>query len=59
MRKSGFAARCTAVTIGTALLVGVAGIAVAEENHGDAGVDVNVAITEITEPGVLAMTVAD
>ena len=60
MSKSGFVARCTAVTIGTVLLVGVAGVAMAAEtNYGDDGVDVNVAITEITEPGVLAMSVAD
>lgn len=58
MSKSGFVARCTAVTIGTALLVGVAGIAMAAEGHGDEDIDVNVAITEITQPGVLAMSVA-
>ena len=59
MSKTAFAARCTAVTIGTALLVGVAGVAMAEEvNHGDQDVAVNVAITEITQPGVLAMSVA-
>jgi hypothetical protein len=59
MSKTAFAARCTAVTIGTALLVGVAGIAMAEEGtNGDHDVAVNVAITEIAQPGVLAMTVA-
>jgi len=58
MSKTGFAARCTAVTIGTALLVGVAGIAMAEEGHGEQDVAVNVQIAEITQPGVLAMSVA-
>ena len=58
MRKSGFAARCTAVTIGTVLLVGVAGVAMAEEGDGDQDVAVNVEIAEITQPGVLAMSVA-
>ncbi|WP_022894344.1 hypothetical protein, partial [Agromyces subbeticus] len=59
MSKSGFVARCTAVTVGTVLLVGVAGVAMAEEvNQGDQDVAVNVSIAEITEPGVLAMSVA-
>lgn len=59
MSKSGFVARCTTVTIGTVLLVGVAGVAMAEEvNQGDQDVAVNVSIAEITEPGVLAMSVA-
>ena len=58
MSKSGFAARCTAVTIGTVLLVGVAGIAMAEEGQGEQDIAVNVAIAEITQPGVLAMSVA-
>ena len=57
MNKSGFAARCAAVTLGAALLTAVAGPAVADENYGDQDVDVNVSIPELTEPGVLAMTV--
>ncbi|PPI20209.1 hypothetical protein C5D44_17155 [Rathayibacter sp. AY1B5] len=43
---------------GAALLTAVAGAAVADENYGDQDVDVNVSIAELTEPGVLAMTVA-
>ena len=39
------------------MLVGVAGAAIADE-YGDQDVDVNVAITELDEPGVLAMSVA-
>ncbi|WP_139417696.1 hypothetical protein [Agromyces laixinhei] len=58
MSKSGFVARCAAVTVGSMLLAGVAGIAMAAEPD-DAGVDVNVSIAEINEPGVLAMSVAD
>ena len=58
MSKSGFAARCAAVTVGTVLLVGVAGIAMAEEGDGEQNVAVNVAIAEINQPGVLAMSVA-
>ena len=40
------------------LLVGVAGLAMAEEGYGEQDVAVNVAIAEINQPGVLAMTVA-
>ncbi|WP_157002420.1 hypothetical protein [Agromyces laixinhei] len=58
MSKSGFVARCAAVTVGSMLLAGVAGIAMAAEPD-DAGVDVNVSIAEISEPGVLALSVAD
>ena len=57
MNKSGFAARCAAVTLGAALLTAVAGPAIADENYGDQDVDVNVSIPELTGPGVLAMTV--
>ncbi|WP_248762331.1 hypothetical protein [Pseudarthrobacter sp. SSS035] len=46
MNRIGFAARCSAVAAGTALLLGVAGMAMAEENHGEQDVDVNVGITE-------------
>lgn len=58
MSKIKILTRCSAVTLGAALLAGVAGLAVAEENHGDSDVNVNVAIPEITTPGVLAMSVA-
>jgi hypothetical protein len=58
MSKSGFAARAAAVTVGTVLLVGVAGIAMAEEGQSDQTVDVKVSIAEINEPGVLALSVA-
>lgn len=58
MNKTRLAARACAIGIGTTLLVGVAGMAAAEENHGDSDVDVTVAIADTGEPGVLAMTVA-
>ncbi|MEF3403464.1 hypothetical protein [Agromyces sp. CCNWLW203] len=58
MSKSGIVARCAAVTVGTVLLVGVAGIAMAEEGQGEQDIAVNVAIAEINQPGVLAMSVA-
>jgi hypothetical protein len=45
-------------TAGAALLVGVAGVAVADDNYGDSDIDVNVTIEELVDPGVLAMTVA-
>ena len=40
------------------MLVGVAGMAAAEEQYGEGDVDVTVQIADISEPGVLAMTVA-
>ncbi|MFJ5955251.1 hypothetical protein ACIQC5_04755 [Paenarthrobacter sp. NPDC092416] len=58
MKRTRFAARCAAITTATALLLGVAGMAMAEENHGDQDVDVNVGITELVDGGVLAMSVA-
>lgn len=58
MSKSGILARCSAVAIGTVLLVGVAGAAIAEENHGDHDVDVAVAIAPLETPGVLALSVS-
>ncbi|KQM81171.1 hypothetical protein [Agromyces sp. Leaf222] len=58
MKKIRNAARGCAIGLGALMLVGVAGIAAAEENHGNGEVDVQVAIPEIVEPGVLAMTVA-
>lgn len=48
--------RTAGVAVGTALLVGVAGAAVAAENDSGA-VDVEVDITESDEPGSLALTV--
>ncbi|MFJ5955249.1 hypothetical protein ACIQC5_04745 [Paenarthrobacter sp. NPDC092416] len=58
MKRHKYAARCAAITTATALLLGVAGMAMAEENHGDQDVDVNVGITELVDGGVLAMSVA-
>ncbi|MFI2563802.1 hypothetical protein [Paenarthrobacter sp. NPDC018779] len=58
MSKANLIARISAAAAGTALLAGVAGAAMAEENHGDQDVDVNVAIAQIDEPGILAMSVA-
>ncbi|WP_395242692.1 hypothetical protein ACGGZK_10950 [Agromyces sp. MMS24-K17] len=49
--------RASAVTLGGALLTGVAGMAAADEIDGN-GVAVQVEIAEIDEPGVLALTVA-
>ncbi|SKB00359.1 hypothetical protein SAMN06295879_2993 [Agreia bicolorata] len=56
MRKREFAARTSAVVVGTLLLTGLAGAAAAEEVGSD-DVDVNVEIAEIEGPGVLAMSV--
>ncbi|MFC8304907.1 hypothetical protein ACFUCV_14655 [Specibacter sp. NPDC057265] len=58
MGNFGLVARCSAVAAGAALLLGVAGAAVAEVNYGDQDVDVNVQIPELNVPGVLAMTVS-
>lgn len=58
MNKFRIAGRCAAVATGIALLGSVAGLAVAEENHGDANVGVTVEIAELNTPGVLAMSVA-
>ncbi|ANJ26144.1 hypothetical protein [Agromyces aureus] len=58
MRRS-LGLRLAAASVGALALVGVAGAAFAEEaEFGSGDVDVNVEIAEITEPGVLAMTVA-
>lgn len=57
MRKREFALRASAVTIGSLMLVGVAGVAMAAEyDSGD--IDVEVEIVELETPGVLAMSVA-
>jgi hypothetical protein len=58
MRSTGSIVRCAMVAGGVALLVGVSGAAAAEEQHGDESIGVEVAIAEIEEPGVLAMSVA-
>ncbi|WP_157007492.1 hypothetical protein [Agromyces laixinhei] len=60
MKKLNTAARVAAVSAGMIVLTGVAGagIATADENHGDGVVDVTVEIPQIDEPGVLALTVA-
>lgn len=53
------AARVTAVTVGAMLLTAAAAAANADELvGGDSTVDVTVEVTPLTEPGVLAMTVA-
>lgn len=59
MNRTALATRCAAVAAGSAVLVGVAGAAFADESHGDDQVDVTVSIAEIDEPGVLAMSVAN
>ncbi|ANJ28197.1 hypothetical protein [Agromyces aureus] len=59
MTNTRTAARIGAVCLGTVMLVGIAGVAAAEEQHDDGAVDVQVQIVELTEPGVLAMTVAN
>ena len=57
MNKRGVFARCSVAAVAAALLVGVAGAAIADE-YGNDDVEVNVAISELDEPGVLAMSVA-
>lgn len=57
MSKIMMASRLGAVTVGALVLVGVASAAVAEEPRGDENVGVDVSIAEISEPGVLAMSV--
>ncbi|SFR82825.1 hypothetical protein SAMN05428970_2679 [Agromyces sp. CF514] len=59
MRNARTTARVGAVCLGTAMLVGIAGVAAAEEQYGDGTVDIGVEIAELAEPGVLAMTVAN
>lgn len=59
MSRTAHIARWTAVALGAVALVGVAGAAFAEDPYGDQQVDVNVQIPEVTQPGVLAMSVAD
>ncbi|RXZ47560.1 hypothetical protein ESP57_13515 [Agromyces fucosus] len=58
MRSRRLTAGACAVGLGAIMLVGVAGMAAAEEQYGDGEVDVTVQIADISEPGVLAMTVA-
>lgn len=57
MKNLRSAMRGCAIGLGALMLVGVAGTAAAEEEHGGGEVDVRVAIPAIEEPGVLAMTV--
>lgn len=54
------ALRSTVIAFGAVLLVsaGTAAASAAETNMGDQDIDVNVEISEIAQPGVLAMTVA-
>ncbi|MFF2371494.1 hypothetical protein [Agromyces sp. NPDC058110] len=59
MRRTRIVGRACAIGAGTVLLLGVAGMAAAEENHGENAVAVDVQIAEIDEPGVLAMSVAN
>jgi len=49
--------RIAAASAGTMVLAGVATAALAEENHGESSVDVEVDIAEISEPGILALSV--
>jgi len=59
MARRGFAGRATVAALGGIVLAGVASAAFAEDVVGDPDdVEVNVTIDEITEPGVLAMTVS-
>ena len=57
MKKTALTARACTIGMGTALLLGAAGMASADTPHGDSDVDVDVEITPIEEPGVLAMSV--
>lgn len=57
MKTAAFA-RVAATAAGALLLAGVAAAAHAENGVGDEELDVSVEIAELTEPGVLAMTVA-
>jgi hypothetical protein len=56
--KKATAARIGAATLGGLLLASIAGAAFADDEYGNDDVDVNVSISEIEEPGVLALTVA-
>lgn len=53
-----FAARTCTAALGSLLIAGVGLVAVADQQGEDQGVDVNVSIATLEEPGVLAMTVA-
>lgn len=58
MKTREMIARVAAGAAGAVLLVGVAGVAVADDDYGSQDVDVNVQIDEYPEPGTLALTVA-
>ncbi len=55
--KKATATRIGAATLGGLLLATIAGAAFADDEYGNDDVDVNVAISELVEPGVLALTV--
>lgn len=56
--KKGVLLRASVATLGGLMLAGVATTAYADDEYGTGDVDVNVSITPLTEPGVLAMSVA-
>lgn len=55
--KKGLLLRASVATLGGLMLAGVATTAYADDEYGNSDVDVNVSITPLTEPGVLAMSV--
>lgn len=56
-KKSAFLVRASVATLGGLMLAGVATTAYAETQYGTDDVDVNVQISPLTTPGVLAMSV--
>ena len=58
MKLRGVVGRAAVGAVGAAVLVGVAGAALADDEYGDQDVDVSVLIEEVDEPGTLSMTVA-
>lgn len=57
-KKKSLLLRASVATLGGLMLAGVATTAYADDEYGNSDVDVNVSITPLTEPGVLAMSVA-
>ena len=53
-----FISRMLAIGAGSSLLLGVGAAAIADTEHGQDDIDINVEIAQVEEPGVLAMTVA-